>query len=109
VVNVTGKPSGVREVTLYYSLNHSDTWNELPMTLNETTNLYEAAIPGQSIGTSAQYRIVAYDRAGNQAISDNNGYYYMYIVVYEFSSSLILLLPMVFATLFYATKKLGRL
>jgi hypothetical protein len=108
VVNVTAKPSGVSEVTLVYSLNQSGTWIDLPMTLNETTNLYETTIPGQSIGTSVQYKIVASDRAGNQAISDNGGYDYTYIVVSELSPILMQLVLIVFAAFVCATRKLGK-
>ncbi len=105
VANVTDKPSSVKEVTLFYSLNHSTTWTDLPMILNETTNLYETTIPGQSIGTLVQYKIVAYDHAGNQAIDDDNGYFHSYVVVFELSPILTLIMFTVYGTLARIARK----
>jgi hypothetical protein len=55
-----------------------------------------------------KYKIIAYDYAGNEAVKNNEGQYYDYLVIPEFSS--ILILPLfVMATLlvviFYRKKK----
>ena len=47
-------------------------WIDLPMTLNSTTGLYEAIIPGQRANTLVKYRIAAYDNAGNYKVEDNS-------------------------------------
>lgn len=103
-VNVTDQLSGVSEVILAYSLNYSATWTHLPMYFCRI-DLYQAVIPGQSIETSVQYRIVACDCAGNQAIDDNNGYNYAYIVVPELSPFSMLLLLVISTALVCITKK----
>jgi parallel beta-helix repeat protein len=90
-VNVTDIISGVKNVTLYYSLNNGTSWEEpTPMTLNSSTSLYEANIPGQSLGTWVKYKIVAYDIAGNNATLEGTQPYLVYQVVPEFPSLLIL-------------------
>ena len=51
LVNVTDAESGVKNVTLYYNLNNSQTWTSVPMDYNLTSFLCNATIPGQPIGT----------------------------------------------------------
>jgi hypothetical protein len=46
--------------------------------------------------------MVALGNAGNQAVCDNDGYSYLYIIVLGFSSVLTFVLLMLFATLVYA-------
>ncbi|MEM2971039.1 MAG: hypothetical protein QW270_01255 [Candidatus Bathyarchaeia archaeon] len=103
LVNVTDFESEVKNVTLFYNLNESATWNDLPMTLNSTTGLYEAVILGEEAGagTLVKYKIVAYDEAGNCQVEDNKGIYYTYTVVPELSLTIIL--PLLTSTTLIAT------
>ncbi|MEM3550917.1 MAG: Ser-Thr-rich GPI-anchored membrane family protein [Candidatus Bathyarchaeia archaeon] len=79
-VNVTDRESGVSQVILQYTKDNGITWQNLYMQLNTTTNLYTAEMPRQQTGTIVQYKIIAYDNAGNSALKDGNGSY-GYIVV----------------------------
>jgi hypothetical protein len=90
--NVTDAESGVKNVTLTYTTDNWTTSNSLSMTLNTSTGLWEAAIPGNALGTLVKYKIVAYDNAGNSAVDDNAGNYYVYMVIPEFSALGILLI-----------------
>jgi hypothetical protein len=65
------------------------------MILNLTTGLFELIIPGQEPDTLVKYRVEAYDYTGNQIIDDNIGQYYIYEVIPEFSSVIILPLLMI--------------
>jgi len=65
-------------------------WIDLLMTFNSTTGLYEATIPGQPADTLVRYEITAYDNAGNHKVEDNSGQYYVYTVIPEFTSTIIL-------------------
>ena len=79
-VNVTDV-FGVRldGVILSYSTDGGETWDNV--TMNKTTgDIYEGQIPGLPAGTNVQYRIIAYDNAGNSATNDNNGQNYAYTV-----------------------------
>ena len=98
LVNVTDPLSSVKNVTLSYNLNNSAIWIDLPMIPNSTTGLYEAIIPGQQANTLVKYKIAAYDNAGNYKVEDNSGEYYVYTVVPEFPSTVILLLALLFTT-----------
>ena len=89
-VNVVDSCSSVKNVTLSYKLNDSALWNDLAMTLNSTTGLYEAIIPEQQENTLVKYTITAYDNAENYNAEDNNGQYYVYNVIPEFPSWIIL-------------------
>lgn len=95
LVNVTDFTSGIKDVTLSYSLNNSATWINLPMQFNSTTSLYEAEVPGQKENTSVKYQIIAYDNAGNCKIEDNNGQYYEYTIVLEFSGITLLIFAII--------------
>lgn len=89
-VNVTDPESGVKNVTLYYT--NDTTWNQVPMEFNSATGLWETTIPGYNLGTTIKYKIEAYDNAGNHAVKDNAGQYYVYTVVPEFASPIYLIL-----------------
>lgn len=84
LANVTDPGSGVKSVVLSYAINSNNTWFGAQMALNSTTGLYECVIPGQQANTQVEYRIFAYDNAGNEKIGDNQGQYYVYTVVPEF-------------------------
>jgi len=105
-VNVTDAESGVKNATLYYSLTNGTTWEPpVPMSLNATTSLYEATIPGQPIGTWVRFKIVAYDIAGNNATRDGTALDFIYVVIPEFPTTAILPLFMVLAMLAFVFVK----
>jgi len=82
-VNVTDafvvRPDGV---ILSYSTDGGEAWNNVTMS-KTTGDTYEGEIPGLPSGTNVQYKIIAYDSAGNSAVDDNNGQYYVYEVIQE--------------------------
>jgi hypothetical protein len=87
LANVTDSESGVKSVTLSYTVSGNNTWFESQMAFNSTMGLYEGTVPGQHANNQVEYRIVAYDSAGNEKIGDNQGQYYVYTVVPEFPAS----------------------
>jgi len=94
---VTDYGSGIKNVTLWYSLDNGATW-EPPINMtavsipSDATITYEATIPGYENCIWITYKIVAYDKAGNNQTKNNNGYYYNYHVIPEFPSVTILTL-----------------
>jgi hypothetical protein len=106
-VNVTDAESGVKNVTLYYSLNNSPVWTGIPMDGYSTSSLYNATILGQPEGTYVRFKIVAYDEAGNNATRDGTEPYCAYQVIPEFPLSLIPLLFIVLTlpAIMYAKKR----
>lgn len=94
-VNVTDSLSGVDSVRLVYFTNRSSIGLEFPMMLNQTSGLYERAILVQEASTLVKYQITVYDRAGNNVTNDNAGEYYVYTVIPEFPSFLIISLFMI--------------
>ena len=68
-------------------------------------NTYQAVIPGYENCTWISYKIVAYDNAGNNATRDNNGYYYKYHVIPEFTSTMILSIFMILTMIAVAITK----
>jgi hypothetical protein len=97
-VNVTDLQSGVREAILSYTVDGGMTWENVTMgesvRYNSTTALYQGTIRNQSYCTWVKYKIIAYDNAGNSAIKDNAGEYYVYQVIPEFPASCLLLMPL---------------
>lgn len=91
-VNVTDPESGVENVTLFYTTDDGTTWESRTMSLNQSTSLYETTIPGQEAGAWVKFKIVAYDRVGNNATLDGAESYCTYQVVPEFPSFLVMLL-----------------
>ena len=81
LVNAIDSLSGVGKVILSYNINNSPIWTYITMTLNTTIGLYEATIPGQQANSLVKYKIIAYDNAGNFAVEDNDGKYYVYTVL----------------------------
>jgi hypothetical protein len=79
-VNVTDAfevpPDGV---ILSYSTDDGENWNNVTMS-KTTGDTYEGEIPGLPAGTNVEYKIIAYDSAGNSAIDDNNGEHYVFAV-----------------------------
>ncbi|MCS7125287.1 MAG: right-handed parallel beta-helix repeat-containing protein [Candidatus Bathyarchaeota archaeon] len=64
---VTDADSGVKKVVLLYSLDGGASWINVAMNFNITSGFWEGTIPGQPAGTQIQYKVVAYDNAGNSA------------------------------------------
>ena len=89
-VNVTDVESGVKNVTLFYSINSRTAWENRTMNYNTSTNLYAAIIPGQPTETKVNFKIVAYNNAGNSATKDEIELYYTTQVIPEFPSWIIL-------------------
>jgi hypothetical protein len=48
-------------------------------------NTFAASIPTLPYQTFVEYRVIAYDNAGNSAVNDNQGFFYSYTVIPEFS------------------------
>jgi hypothetical protein len=106
-VNVTDLGTGVYNVTLWYNINSTATWMPLNMT-KISLNTYQAMIPGYGNSTLIKYKIIAYDNVGNEAVKNNEGQYYAYHVIPEFSSILILplfVIATLLAVIFYRKKK----
>jgi len=106
-VNVTDLGTGVYNVTLLYNINSTATWLSLNMT-EISVNTYQATIPGYGNSTLIKYEIVAYDNAGNEAVKNNEGQYYAYHVIPEFSSIMIIpffIIATLLAVIFYRKKK----
>jgi len=97
-VNVTDSGSGLYNVTLWYSIDNGTNWTHLTMT-EISPNTYQTTILGYEYCTWVTYKIIAYDNNGNPAINDNHGYHYIYHVIPEFPSALILPLFMLTALL----------
>jgi len=95
--SVSDDISGVKNVTLSYTTNDGISWTNVSMNYNMITYMYEANITGQPAGTLVKYRIIAYDNAENMAVEDNAGEFYVYTVIPEFSS--VIILPLFIAIL----------
>jgi len=89
-VNITDSGSGVKEAILHYSLNNGTTWTNVTMNYNSTSGLYEETIPAQSSNMTVKYAISASDNVDNNAVQDNSGMYYIYPVIPEFPSTMLL-------------------
>jgi len=111
-VNVTDYGTRVKNVTLWYSLDNGTSWKPpinmtaLPIP-SDTTITYEATIPGYKNCMWIAYKIIAYDKAGNNQTKDNNGYFYKYHVIPESPLSVALfgLLALMTIPLVFIRKK----
>jgi hypothetical protein len=110
LANVTDSESGVKNATLLYNFNNSQTWNTELMSYNSTSGLYNATIPGQAEGTYVRFKIVAYDYVGNNATRDGTELYCTYQVVSEFPPSTLLFWAVALSmlTAFYVKKSSRR-
>ena len=95
---ITDNETGIKNATLYYTIDNGTTWTPVAMIYNDTSGLYEAAIPPQALGTYVQYMITAYDNAENQATEDNAGEYYVYGVIPEYPILMLLIFTAITAT-----------
>jgi len=106
-VEVVDEGAGVREVILSYSINEGQTWTNTTMN-SISDNTYTGKIPGFEAGTHVQYKIIAIDKANNPAVEDKNGEYYIYTVIPEFTT-IMLLLILVFSTIIiFIAKKIAK-
>ena len=96
-VNVTDTGTGVKNVTLSYTIDDGDSWTDIEMTYNSTSKLYNATIPGKPAFTTVKFNITAYDNAENPATRDGEDVNFVYTVVPEFPAALILPLFMIAA------------
>lgn len=90
--------SGISTVLFSFRDCFGQWWNTT-MTYDGVSGLWNVILPQQPHNTTVKFYIVAYDNAGNVAIDDNSGEYYMYTVIPEFSSSVILLLALAVTSL----------
>jgi len=110
-VNVMDGESGVNTTILSYTINNGLAWNNVTMEYVYCTqcnsSFYAASIPGMSANTFVQYKIIAYDNAGNCAVDDNYGIYYAYTVIPEFPSLFIVLLLLVLFFVFLTVNRIA--
>jgi hypothetical protein len=104
-VNVTDVQSRVENVTLHYSLNNSTAWAAIPMDYNASSSLYDTTIPGQPEATYVRFKIVAYDRVGNNATRDGTEPYCIYRIIPEFPSTMVLPSLILTVTVIVCAKK----
>ena len=97
--------SGVENATLSITVNNGNSWTDLPMIYDAISGMYYAIIPNQAEHTQVKYKILAYDNAGNTAISDNAGDYYIYEVIPEYSSLFITSILLVATLVIVVNKK----
>jgi len=91
-VNVTDSQSGVQEVMLCYNTDNGSIWENVTMSHLEMST-WIGNITGFPAGTRVQYKIIARDYAGNVAIVSETEY--VYIIIPEFPSAIILSLFMI--------------
>jgi len=84
-VNVTDYGTDVKNVTLTYTTDNWTTPMSLSMDFNGTSGFWEIEILGQDLDTLVQYKVEAYDYAGNYVVDNNAGFYYVYTVIPEFA------------------------
>ncbi len=112
-VDVRDSQTGVKNVTLSFTIDDGINWTDLLMAHNSSTDLYETTIPGQGPGVNLKYSISAYDNAGNFVKNDNAGSYFVYVVAPEFPSNVVLPLFIIITLIAVAvsrrTRKPGRL
>jgi len=91
--NVKDWQTEVQEVILYYHTDTNATWISVKM--NRTTgDTFKGNISGFPSTTNVSYVIIAYDYAGNFAVDDDAGQYYVYAVASEFPSLALILLTL---------------
>lgn len=103
-VEVTDENSGLKQVTLSYSLDEGQTWEntEMEKTAGDT---YTSQILGFEEGKQVTYKIVAYDHADNQAVEDNAGNYYIYTVIPEFQVIILMFIVLTTVAVYFSKKQ----
>jgi len=109
-VDVQDNETGVKNATLYYTINNGTSWASIEMAYNSTTELYEtvSAIPAQALGTVVKYKITAYDNADNSHNEDNAGQYHVYTIVPEFGPAALAIVAIVAAPIVTALARRRR-
>lgn len=95
---ITSQLSTPKNVTFSYKTSLNQTWQDIVLTYPPTWNLSTTAqvtILGQSQPCNVTYKIEAYNYRGDYAVNDNVGQYYVYEVIPEFPSILILSLLLI--------------
>jgi hypothetical protein len=100
--NVTDDLSGVKTVTLNYTVNNSE--SHVVEMSNLQGNLYNATIPNYPLGTNITYVLTAEDFANNTITTQEMGYYYGYQVIPEFAIPLMATLFLTATLLAVATR-----
>ncbi len=75
--------AGFKNASLFYSTDFGTTWVEVEMEWDVITYNATCTIPKMDKDTEVLFYITAYDKAGNQALADNNGGMYGYTVEEE--------------------------
>jgi M6 family metalloprotease-like protein len=68
--------SGIKNASVVYSSNGGQSWSRIPMTPS-SDDIYSAVILPQN-SSEVRYYVEAYDYAGNLAVANNSGQYYVY-------------------------------
>ena len=101
---MTDMGSGICNATLGYSIDNGTTWISLNMS-KIGGNAYQTRIPEHQNATWVRYKMTSYDNAGNPAVNDNAGSYYVYQVVPEFPTAVsMFLLVFLLTTITIITK-----
>jgi parallel beta-helix repeat protein len=106
--NIADATSGVKNVTLYYSVDNSSTSITMPMSQNNLTGLYEAVIPGQQSRTWVRYKITAYDYAGNKVVFDQTEPYRVSSSIPELLVIVAIFLMIPVAIMLFLIKRIKR-
>jgi len=72
-ITVSDVKSGISEVILSYSVDGGKTWTNITATA-KGGDIYGATIPGQPAGKTVQFKVIAFDIAGNIAVSSTHSY-----------------------------------
>ena len=72
-ITVSDVKSGISEVILSYSVDGGKTWTNITATA-KGGDIYGATIPGQPAGKTVQFKVIAFDIAGNVVVSSIYSY-----------------------------------
>jgi len=98
---IIDETSGVNQAIIVYAFtNTSGTWIRFVPMRNLEGNIWNGSIPALPYLTNVTYSIVAEDKAGNVATTEELGYEYRYGVVPELS--LVVVLPFLMTTVLFA-------
>jgi hypothetical protein len=99
-VNVSKPPTASRVDTVLFSyLDSNSQWWNTTMRQDQQSQLWIAIVPRQSHNSTVEFYITAIDKAGNVAINNNSGEYYVYTTLPEFASTALLLLAIALTAL----------
>jgi hypothetical protein len=105
-VSLTDIESGIKNATLFYTINNGEQWENRPLNYDPSTDEYEATIPGHVEGTTVKFKIETYNNAEIKATRDETEPYSNYQVIPEFSIiGIILLFIVATLTIMFYRKK----